>query len=288
MSHLNIVDLSSAGAAGMLIGYCPQQDALDELLTGWEHLYYYCSLRGIPTQYIPEVAGDLIRRLHFEAHVDKPVATYSGGTKRKLSTALALSATKRIGEVPVRARAETLLSPGDEPSSGMDPCSKRYLWQTIMKEVREGCAAVLTSHSFTILAQTRRIFSSCLIHVSGLYIIRPAKSFGSFHHATITIIMVDIDSSALCLHSSSSMEECEALCTRLAIMVDGSFRCVGSPQHIKNSCLLLQVNHWSDAPTGNYSRKQYTVTCDNLTTRAERRLPPACSDDITIGRAPQW
>lgn len=42
--------------------------------------------------YIPlfQVAGDLIRRLHLEAHADKPVATYSGGTKRKLSTALAL------------------------------------------------------------------------------------------------------------------------------------------------------------------------------------------------------
>ena len=37
-----------------------------------------------------QVAGDLVRCLHLEAHVDKPVATYSGGTKRKLSTALAL------------------------------------------------------------------------------------------------------------------------------------------------------------------------------------------------------
>ena len=37
-----------------------------------------------------QVAGDLVRRLHLEAHVDKPVATYSGGPKRKLSTALAL------------------------------------------------------------------------------------------------------------------------------------------------------------------------------------------------------
>ncbi|XP_001496596.3 ATP-binding cassette sub-family A member 13 [Equus caballus] len=158
------VELSFAGAAGIRIGYCPQQDALDELLTGWEHLDYYCSLRGIPKSCISEVAGDLVRRLHLEAHVDKLVATYSGGTKRKLSTALAL-----LG------KPDLLLL--DEPSSGMDPCSKRYLWKTIMKEVREGCAVVLTSHS---------------------------------------------------------MEECEALCTRLAIMVNGSFRCLGSPQHIKN------------------------------------------------------
>nr|XP_044991908.1 ATP-binding cassette sub-family A member 13 [Jaculus jaculus] len=158
------VGLPAAGRAGIRIGYCPQRDALDELLTGWEHLHYYCSLRGIPKHCIPELSADLVRRLHLEAHADKTVATYSGGTKRKLSTALAL-----VG------KPDILLL--DEPSSGMDPCSKRCLWQTIMQEVRDGCAAVLTSHS---------------------------------------------------------MEECEALCTRLAVMVDGSFRCLGPPQHIKS------------------------------------------------------
>lgn len=50
-----VVDLASAGAAGVRIGYCPQQDALDELLTGWEHLQYYCCLRGIPKLSIPHV-----------------------------------------------------------------------------------------------------------------------------------------------------------------------------------------------------------------------------------------
>ncbi|XP_010623196.1 ATP-binding cassette sub-family A member 13 [Fukomys damarensis] len=162
-THVSLTS-ASAGQAGVLIGYCPQRDALDELLTARDHLHYYCSLRGIPREHIPQVAADLMRRLHLEAHADRLVATYSGGTKRKLSTALAL-----VG------KPDILLL--DEPSSGMDPCSKRYLWQTILKEVREGCAAVLTSHS---------------------------------------------------------MEECEALCTRLAIMVDGSFRCLGSPQHIRD------------------------------------------------------
>ncbi|XP_054047718.1 ATP-binding cassette sub-family A member 13 [Rissa tridactyla] len=158
------MDILSASSEGILIGYCPQQDALDELLTGWEHLYYYCTLRGIPKQDIPKVAEDLVNRLHLNAHADKLVRTYSAGTKRKLSTAVALVGKPQI----------LLL---DEPSSGMDPCSKRYLWKTILKEVQDGCAAVLTSHS---------------------------------------------------------MEECEALCTRLAIMVNGSFKCLGSPQHIKN------------------------------------------------------
>ncbi|XP_014796249.1 PREDICTED: ATP-binding cassette sub-family A member 13 [Calidris pugnax] len=158
------MDILSASSEGILIGYCPQQDALDELLTGWEHLHYYCTLRGIPKQDIRKVAEDLVNRLHLNAHADKLVRTYSAGTKRKLSTAVALVGKPQI----------LLL---DEPSSGMDPCSKRYLWKTILKEVQDGCAAVLTSHS---------------------------------------------------------MEECEALCTRLAIMVNGSFKCLGSPQHIKN------------------------------------------------------
>ncbi|KFR04981.1 ATP-binding cassette sub-family A member 13, partial [Nipponia nippon] len=158
------MDILSASSEGILIGYCPQQDALDELLTGWEHLYYYCTLRGIPKQDICKVSEDLVNRLHLNAHADKLVRTYSAGTKRKLSTAVALVGKPQI----------LLL---DEPSSGMDPCSKRYLWKTILKEVQDGCAAVLTSHS---------------------------------------------------------MEECEALCTRLAIMVNGSFKCLGSPQHIKN------------------------------------------------------
>lgn len=49
------VPLLSAGAAGVRVGYCPQQDALDEPLTGWEHLRYYCRLRGIPGPHIPKV-----------------------------------------------------------------------------------------------------------------------------------------------------------------------------------------------------------------------------------------
>uniref|UniRef100_UPI00398F68CF ATP-binding cassette sub-family A member 13-like n=1 Tax=Pristiophorus japonicus TaxID=55135 RepID=UPI00398F68CF len=157
-------DIMNTDIDGTLIGYCPQYDALDDYLTGWEHLYYYSRIRGMPEEMIKKHIHDLAHRLYLTSHVNEVVKTYSGGTKRKLATALAL-----IG------RPQVLLL--DEPSSGMDPESKRYLWNTIMSEVEAGCAAVLTSHS---------------------------------------------------------MEECEALCTRLAIMVNGKFRCIGSPKHIKN------------------------------------------------------
>ncbi|XP_049672891.1 glucosylceramide transporter ABCA12, partial [Accipiter gentilis] len=147
-----------------LFGYCPQEDALDDLLTVEEHMYYYARLHGIPEREIKGVVLQLLHRLNMMAYKDRLTSMCSYGTNRKLSTALAL-----IGNPSI-----LLL---DEPSSGMDPNAKRHLWKIISEEVQNKCSVILTSHS---------------------------------------------------------MEECEALCTRLAIMVNGSFQCIGSLQHIKS------------------------------------------------------
>uniref|UniRef100_A0A8C0ED21 ATP binding cassette subfamily A member 12 n=1 Tax=Bubo bubo TaxID=30461 RepID=A0A8C0ED21_BUBBB len=147
-----------------LFGYCPQEDALDDLLTVEEHMYYYARLHGIPEREIKGVVLQLLHRLNLMAYKDRVTSMCSYGTNRKLSTALAL-----IGNPSI-----LLL---DEPSSGMDPNAKRHLWKIISEEVQNNCSVILTSHS---------------------------------------------------------MEECEALCTRLAIMVNGSFQCIGSLQHIKS------------------------------------------------------
>ncbi|XP_076025938.1 uncharacterized protein abca12 [Genypterus blacodes] len=159
-----IVDIMECRNKGISIGYCPQVDALDNLLTGEEHLYFYARIHGIAKRNIDGVVNYLLRRLELEYHRNNIADDYSCGTRRKLSTALAL-----IGHPQI-----LLL---DEPSSGMDPRTKRHLWKIISEEVKGKCAVVLTSHS---------------------------------------------------------MEECEALCSRLAIMVKGQFRCLGSLQHIKN------------------------------------------------------
>uniref|UniRef100_A0A8C4Y6C3 P-type phospholipid transporter n=1 Tax=Gopherus evgoodei TaxID=1825980 RepID=A0A8C4Y6C3_9SAUR len=145
------------------MGYCPQFDAIDDLLTGREHLHLYARLRGIPAEEIERVADWGIQKLDLQMYADQLAGTYSGGNKRKLSTAISL-----IGCPPL-----VLL---DEPTTGMDPQSRRFLWNSIVSVIREGRAVVLTSHS---------------------------------------------------------MEECEALCTRLAIMVKGTFKCLGTIQHLK-------------------------------------------------------
>ncbi|XP_059372109.1 phospholipid-transporting ATPase ABCA1b [Carassius carassius] len=146
------------------MGYCPQFDAINDLLTGREHLEFYAILRGVPEKQVCEVAEWGIRKLGLVKYVDKKAGSYSGGNMRKLSTAISL-----IGAPPV-----VFL---DEPTTGMDPKARRALWNCIHSVIKEGRSVVLTSHS---------------------------------------------------------MEECEALCTRMAIMVNGRFRCLGSVQHLKN------------------------------------------------------
>ncbi|XP_070693444.1 phospholipid-transporting ATPase ABCA1b [Pempheris klunzingeri] len=146
------------------MGYCPQFDSINELLTGREHLELYAVLRGVPEKEVCDVAEWGIRKLGLVKYADKAAGSYSGGNMRKLSTAMAL-----IGAPPV-----VFL---DEPTTGMDPKARRALWNCIHSVIKEGRSVVLTSHS---------------------------------------------------------MEECEALCTRMAIMVNGRFRCLGSVQHLKN------------------------------------------------------
>lgn len=95
------------------MGYCPQFDAITDLLTGREHLEFYSRLRGVPEEETPkvgpvpcppqpvgsphphplcllQVAQWGISALGLGPHADRPAGKYSGGNKRKLSTAIAL------------------------------------------------------------------------------------------------------------------------------------------------------------------------------------------------------
>ncbi|XP_039976120.1 phospholipid-transporting ATPase ABCA1b isoform X1 [Xiphias gladius] len=78
------------------MGYCPQFDAINELLTGREHLELYAILRGVPEKEVCDVAEWGIRKLGLVKYSDKAAGSYSGGNMRKLSTAMAL-----IGAPPV-------------------------------------------------------------------------------------------------------------------------------------------------------------------------------------------
>jgi len=101
--------------ARKLIGYCPQHDSIFVLMTVEEHLWFYGKIKGIPAQRRREVIERAIKELHLSEHRSKPAGTLSGGNKRKLSVAIAI-----LGNPPI-----ILL---DEPSAGMDPEARRFMW----------------------------------------------------------------------------------------------------------------------------------------------------------------
>ncbi|KAL1447041.1 hypothetical protein WDU94_003532, partial [Cyamophila willieti] len=80
------------------------------------------------------LVNSFIDGLHIQEHANKEVYKCSGGTKRKLSFALAMIGNPQI----------VLL---DEPSTGMDPKSKRFLWDTILASFQGSRGALLTTHS---------------------------------------------------------------------------------------------------------------------------------------------
>lgn len=131
-------------------------------VAGREHLRLYARLRDEDS--VRRVADWGLKKLGLLPYADRAAGTYSGGNKRKLQTAIALVGNPSIVFL-------------DEPTTGMDPGARRFLWNCILEMIRGGQSVVLTSHS---------------------------------------------------------MEECEALCTRLGIMVNGRFQCLGSAQHLKN------------------------------------------------------
>ncbi|XP_012548268.1 cholesterol transporter ABCA5 [Bombyx mori] len=154
----------SQASAFRMLGYCPQHDALWKNVTIREHIECYAAIRGVSNQDIPRIVDAYLNGLQIAEHAGKNAEECSGGTRRKLSFALAMVGAPRV----------VLL---DEPSTGMDPRSKRFLWDTILASFQGKKGAILTTHS---------------------------------------------------------MEEADALCSRVGIMVKGSLRCIGSTQHLKN------------------------------------------------------
>lgn len=62
-SPRHLVDIMECRGKGINIGYCPQVDALDDLLTGEEHLYFYGRIRGIPKRELSAVSKSCLSRL---------------------------------------------------------------------------------------------------------------------------------------------------------------------------------------------------------------------------------
>ena len=78
-----------------LLGYCPQFDALLELLTVREHLELFAAIKRIPTADVNRVVSEKIREMDLSAYENKLAGTLSGGNKRKLSVAIATVGSRK-------------------------------------------------------------------------------------------------------------------------------------------------------------------------------------------------
>jgi len=146
-----------------VIGVCPQFDILWDELTAEEHLYMFAKLKGIPEERIQEEIDERLNEINLMDMKKVITRAFSGGMKRRLSIAIALIGDPKIIFL-------------DEPTTGMDPKNRQYIWQMIQK-MKKGRAVMLTTHA---------------------------------------------------------MEEADALSDRIAIIMRGQLRCIGTPLFLKN------------------------------------------------------
>ena len=115
-----------------VIGLSGQYAAVDENLTGRENLWLFGRLYQLPSREARRRADDLLDQFALSDAADRVVKTYSGGMRRRLDLASALTGRPRIVFL-------------DEPTTGLDPRGRLGMWEVIRELVREGATLLLTT-----------------------------------------------------------------------------------------------------------------------------------------------
>src|SRR4030088_170666 len=115
-----------------VIGLSGQYAAVDENLTGRENLWLFGRLYQLPSTEARQRADDLLDQFALDEAADRVVKTYSGGMRRRLDLASALTGRPRLLFL-------------DEPTTGLDPRGRLGMWEVIRSLVREGTTLLLTT-----------------------------------------------------------------------------------------------------------------------------------------------
>ncbi|MEM2005363.1 MAG: ABC transporter ATP-binding protein [Zestosphaera sp.] len=116
-----------------LIGVCPQETAVYNYLTGWENIELFGNLYILNKEVVRARGGGLVNEMGLEHDIGRKVAKYSGGMRRRLSLILALMHDPEVVFL-------------DEPTVGMDPQSRRAVWNLVMELRNAGKTVLLTTH----------------------------------------------------------------------------------------------------------------------------------------------
>jgi ABC-2 type transport system ATP-binding protein len=120
------------GAVRRKIGVALQEAALDPLMTGRELLELQSTLHAIPKREAENKSNWLLDRVGLTLAADRRVGTYSGGMRRRLDLAAALVHTPQVLFL-------------DEPTTGLDPVSRKAIWEEVRKLNEEGTTVFLTT-----------------------------------------------------------------------------------------------------------------------------------------------
>ena len=156
------------------MGVCPQFDVLWKELTGIEHLKIYGRMKGLRKKEVLRQADELLESVKLVEAANIKTGAYSGGMRRRLSVAISL-----LGD--------PLVVYLDEPTTGMDPISRRHVWDAI-EAAKTNRVIVLTTHSMEeadILGDSIAIMARGKLRAIGSSI-RLKQKFGSGYQISLS------------------------------------------------------------------------------------------------------
>jgi ABC-type multidrug transport system ATPase subunit len=115
------------------MGITPQEAGLFESLTVRQHLTLFGRLKGLRKRDAETATADLLDQLGLGPEAGRRVGTLSGGMRRRILIGLAL-----LGRPPLLVL--------DEPTTGLDPASRRTVWRVLRSAVQDGASLVLSTH----------------------------------------------------------------------------------------------------------------------------------------------
>ncbi|XP_056911569.1 ATP-binding cassette sub-family A member 5 isoform X2 [Takifugu flavidus] len=143
-----VAEIAEGSEMKQLVGICPQFNIIFDVLTVEEHLRMFAAIKGIPAADTDAEVEKVLKDLDLEKIMTAQAKNLSGGQKRKLSVGIAILGDPKI----------LLL---DEPTAGMDPCSRHQVW-SLLKSRRAGRVTVLSTHYMDeadILADRKAVIS---------------------------------------------------------------------------------------------------------------------------------
>uniref|UniRef100_A0AAQ5Y341 Cholesterol transporter ABCA5 n=1 Tax=Amphiprion ocellaris TaxID=80972 RepID=A0AAQ5Y341_AMPOC len=166
-----VAEIADGSEMKQLVGICPQFNIIFDVLTVEEHLRIFAAIKGIPPADIDAEVTKVLKDLDLEKIMTAQAKNLSGGQKRKLSVGIAI-----LGDPKV-----ILLL--DEPTAGMDPCSRHQVW-SLLKSRRAGRVTVLSTHYMDeadILADRKAVISQGQLKCVGSSLYLKTKCGVGYH-----------------------------------------------------------------------------------------------------------